>query len=408
VKRLVALARTIAIITALAAASAAFLLWQSTGDLSVAGCGAGSGCDAVLSSRWSRLGPIPIAAPALLIYIAMIVFATTASSYDQRRQLFSWRALLLLSILATGAALWFISLQLFVIGRFCIYCTITHLLALTASALVFLHWRRSTTTSATPLPLGPALAALILLSAMIATQLLYQPKLYTITTAPNPTIPPPTTRIVPSPTTTPTSTPSIPTTKTLHLFGGRATIDPANWPLLGSPRATNTIAMIFDYTCDHCRREHPILQQARQRYGDQLAIIAIPLPLDPSCNKAVTRPVPLHVNSCAYVRFALAVWKADPTKFERYHNFLMASPRPPPLPIARSYAEELVGTAPLANLPNPDIDSRIDDAVALFRAIGMGPIPKLILPNHLLAGETNTLDRFSTELERHLNLKPAN
>ena len=31
------------------------------------GCGPKSACDAVTSSRWSRLGPLPVAAPGILL-----------------------------------------------------------------------------------------------------------------------------------------------------------------------------------------------------------------------------------------------------------------------------------------------------------------------------------------------------
>ncbi len=41
------------VFTALVAIVAGYLLWATTGERQVAGCGEGSGCDAVLGSRWA-------------------------------------------------------------------------------------------------------------------------------------------------------------------------------------------------------------------------------------------------------------------------------------------------------------------------------------------------------------------
>src|SRR5687768_762544 len=62
-------------VLALAAAGVAgyllFVSWTE-GGLPV-GCGEGSGCKAVLTSQWSRVGPVPVSAPALLLYLGLFV-----------------------------------------------------------------------------------------------------------------------------------------------------------------------------------------------------------------------------------------------------------------------------------------------------------------------------------------------
>src|SRR5262245_52081830 len=112
----------VALLSFLAAVLAAFLLWTSLGGDQIPGCGGGSGCDSVLSSRFSRVGPFPVSALALPIFVMMSILAWRGRS----------EFLPALAIVAAGAAFWFISIQAFVLHRFCAYCTGTHALALAA------------------------------------------------------------------------------------------------------------------------------------------------------------------------------------------------------------------------------------------------------------------------------------
>ena len=366
----------IAALSALAAILAAFLLIQSLRGAGIPGCGEGLGCNAVLSSRFSRLGPVPISALAVPIFLMMAIAALRGS-----RQL-----LLALAIIASGAAIWFLSLQAFVIHRFCTYCTITHALALAASILIFWQWFKSDSKLIPAIPV----AAALLLGAMIAAQLLIQPKQYTIST------------------TQPASQPSLPQNSTqLSLFNNRVTIDPANWPIFGSRRAQHQVVIMFDYTCSHCRREFPLLQQARQHYGTQIAFIAVPLPLEPSCNPAIPQVIPEHVNSCTYTRYALAVFLADPSRFEQFHNRIMEGERPPTLDETRKIAEALITQSAFASaLTNPAIENHIHESIQLYRDVGARAIPKLILPTAVVSGEIYPQQHLYDVLESHLDVKP--
>ncbi|HEV8291480.1 MAG TPA: vitamin K epoxide reductase family protein, partial [Tepidisphaeraceae bacterium] len=347
----------------------------------------GSGCDTVLSSRFSRVGTIPVSALALPIFLMMGICAVAAFSDNPRRGELSRQMLPGLAIIASGAAIWFIVVQAFVLHRFCVYCTMTHVLALAASVLIFWQWLTSETKTK---PLIPAIAAL-LLAAMIASQLLIQPTLYTITTD-----------------TQPSSQPSMsPASNQISLYNNRITVDPSNWPVFGSRRAEHRVILLFDYTCSHCRREYPLLQQARQRYGTQIAFIVIPLPLEPSCNSAIPRVIPEHINSCTYTRYALAVFLANPDQFEQFHNRIMEGDRPPSLQQTRQIAEELISPGAFAAaLADPSVEKHIQESVQLYRAVGAGPIPKLILPAAVIHGEIYPLQHMFDILESHLNVKP--
>jgi uncharacterized membrane protein len=374
VKREKVISALLAALSALAAAFSGFLLVKSITGAGIPGCGAGSGCDTVLSSRFSRVGPIPVSALALPIFLMMAIFAIAPH-----------RILISLAIIASGAALWFISIEAFVIHRFCTYCTIIHIMALCASFLIFWQWSAGVLRAT---PLIPTIAA-ILLAAMIASQLVIQPRLYTITKDTQP------------------STQPSPATNQISLYNNRIAIDQTNWPILGSRRAHHQVILLFDYTCSHCRREYPLLQQARQRYGTQIAFIAVPLPLEPSCNPAIPRIIPEHVNSCIYTRYALAVFLANPSRFEEFHNRIMEGERPPSLEQTRQIAEEVImSQAFAAALTHPSIEKHIQESIQLYRDLGTGPIPKLVLPTAVIHGEIHPLQHMFEVLESHLDVKP--
>ena len=374
----------VATLAILAAALSAFLLSKSLSDSAIPGCGAGSACDTVLSSRFSRIGPIPVSLLALPIFLMMAMVSLAASSDDSHRRAHFLQRQFPLAIIAAGAAIWFISVQAFILHQFCTYCTITHALALAASILVFWQWSKSQIKTS---PLFPALAAALVLS-MIAIQLLVQPKLYTITQATQPSAPP--------------------TTNELQLFNNRITINPNDWPILGSRSAQHVVILLFDYTCPHCRREYPFLQQARQRYGIQIAFIAIPVPLEPACNPAIPRIIPEHINSCTYTRYALAVLLADPSRFEEYHNRIMEGEKPPSLEQTRQIAEQLVTPRSFAAaLADASIERHIQQSVQIYRDAGASQIPKLILPTAIIHGEIYPLQHMFDVLESYLDLKPV-
>ncbi len=225
---------------------------------------------------------------------------------------------------------------------------------------------------------------------MIASQLLIQPRLYTIT----------------QDTHTSTQPAPAPAINQLSLYNNRITITPSDWPIFGSPRAQHRVIVMFDYTCTHCRREYPLLQQALHRYGTQIAFVAVPLPLEQSCNPLVPL-IPEHINSCTYTRYALAVFLANPSLFEQFHNRMMQGEHPPSPEQTRQIAEELMTPAAFAAaLTSPSIEKHIHDSVDLYRDLARGPIPKLVLPTALISGEIYPQDHLFDVLESYLDVKP--
>jgi hypothetical protein len=152
------------------------------------------------------------------------------------------------------------------------------------------------------------------------------------------------------------------------------------------------VVKLFDYTCHHCRELHHLLH--RYANSNEVTIISLPVPLDSSCNKLMTRTPPDHVNACEYARLGLAVFRADAGKFATFSDWIFAPARPPALPAARAYAESLVGQPGLAtNLNHPAIDQQIQTNIGIYltssKLAKNGRMPQLIFQNAASIGSVS-------------------
>jgi uncharacterized membrane protein len=95
-----------------------------TGDIAV--CGGAAGCSEVLTSRYSKIGPVPVAALGACAYFIAFACATfSAFGHALARKLFG---LVVAGMLLS--TLWFLYVQMFILHAFCRYC-------LFSAALVF-------------------------------------------------------------------------------------------------------------------------------------------------------------------------------------------------------------------------------------------------------------------------------
>ena len=128
------------VLLTVAIAGAGYLAWASLHHGPVAGCGTESGCDKVLHSRWAYWLDIPVSVPALLVYVALLgatVLLQKRPAPDDERG--SWAAIIALSVIVAGAALWFVGLQVFVIKAFCKFCMTAHACGFVAALLCLVH-----------------------------------------------------------------------------------------------------------------------------------------------------------------------------------------------------------------------------------------------------------------------------
>ena len=194
--------------------------------------------------------------------------------------------------------------------------------------------------------------------------------------------------------------PKAPERRLLTFAGNRFTLDVKQWPLLGKPDAKHVFVEMFDYTCPHCRNTHFAIAGAMKQYGDDLAILVLPVPLESGCNPTVTGSG--HAGACELARIAIAVWRIEPSKFIEFHDWMFAGNRT--AAAARLHAETLVSKEKLKKELGSGVPSQyITRHVKLYEKVGSGQVPKLIFPAATLNGEVNSSTSLCSTIERELS-----
>ncbi len=376
-----------------AAGIASYLAWVSLTGGAVGGCGPESGCHAVLNSRWAYWFRAPVSLLALAAYAGILGASfSVGAAQAVPRQNRAWAVMLALGFLVAGAAIWFTGLQVFVLRKFCPFCLTAHACGTIAAIILF---QAAPIRGATPgkkkkaTEAGPRLAApqvmrsawLALggLAVLIAGQVLYEPPTNVTKSLAGPG------------SAAPASSPPA-AARWLVLHEGQFQLNVQELPLIGRPDAANVIVSLYDYTCEHCRIMHGHLREVQGRFSNDLAIVSLPIPLNPDCNEVVRRSNPIHENACDYARLALALWRVDHAAYHRFDDWLFQPDTPPPLAEAQKFATQLAGSNNLERaLADPWITDQLRRDTAIYKAdyqkSGTGQIPQLILGVTLSVGE---------------------
>ncbi|MEZ6062559.1 MAG: thioredoxin domain-containing protein [Planctomycetaceae bacterium] len=193
-----------------------------------------------------------------------------------------------------------------------------------------------------------------------------------------------------------------PNERIVSVAGNQIRLNSRHWPLLGKSDAKYIFVEMFDYTCPHCRNTHVAVQGAFERYGDDLAVIALPVPLNRACNSAASGGSE-HASACELAKLAVAVWRTNPGKYREFHDWLFQSTANTQPATARRHAEELVGADALKEeLSKPYADQYIAKHVELYRRVGAGVIPKLMFPGETVTGEMNSTSDLCRRIESQL------
>ena len=416
-------------LAALAVALSAYLaVVSATERAAPAGCGPGSGCAAVLTSRWGQWFGLSVAWPALMIYGAILVasFLIGPATHPARRR-GAWVFLCGAAALAAMAAIWFVVLQLFVIKSVCVWCTAVHACGLAIATLVWIGVPSARAGSevvgavsrydpnAVPRvrTLSSATAGVLAVLVLIAGQLITGPAPARVEVgrmnvrdsggngAKGATRP----AGDGSPAVT-TTTPNVVRPPTDDTSDAPLDIDLADYPLVGPRSSRNVLVVMNDYTCPHCRELHHSIDQARERYGkDRFVTVVVPVPLHPRCNSTMIQEQFQHRYACELATLALAVWRADATKFPEYDRWLYEPLDPRTPEQARAHAAELVGEEKLATaLKDPSVTRSISRNVGMYRRVGRGKLPKLFVDDGGDAGVERAAELFEV-LEKRLGLR---
>jgi len=374
-----------------ALALAGLLAWQAgLGEQLPPGCGRGSGCEQVLTSRYARLFGLPVGLFAVIGYLGLLVGwiamryraaavrpggggdATHAAAASAEAD--PGRAAVGVVFLAAGAlagALWFTGLQLFVLKAVCGYCLVDHALGVLAAGVALpAAWRLARPNR--PACAAAAAVAVLLISTAAGVQHAQH------------------------------------TPAHVSLLDGRIAFDIAGQPHRGPADSPRRVMMLFDYACPHCRDVHQVVRNGTAERPAML-MVWLPVSIWPGCNDMFTSMGERFAHSCELAELALAVHAIDRQAFFTFDRWLFDWPGDGPrdLAAARARAGELVGDAALqrelnSGRPGEALQRNIDVFRAIAEAGGARIVPTLLLgdqPVRILTGGVDQFDQVESLLD---------
>ncbi|EGF24387.1 vitamin K epoxide reductase family protein [Rhodopirellula baltica] len=388
----------------------------------VVGCDGGLfNCDHVLTTRWAKIFGVPVSMLAVTLYLVVIVaIGFLRSGRDSFRRIAS-TVMMASAAVATTAAVWFISIQVFTIGHLCPYCLVVHACGVLLLALMLWQYPSAWIKTGYSMTVGVVAGV-----ALIAVQA-FTPAPQTFMIETNETLSTPvTTEPFAAPITVDGESKPNSETKSkadnfdapvamlfqplwfatgmlqieagasanatprlVPVSGGRKTLDARKWPVWGNVDGKYVIAEMFDYTCEHCRNTHRAVRDAKAQLGGDFGVVMLPVPLHRSCNDAATSNAPERADACEIAALAVSVWLIDPTKFTELHDWLFAQART--ATEAKAQAETLVGKARLSQeLAKGTAAKYIAKNIILYKDAGAGTVPKIIFPTTTLVGEVGS------------------
>lgn len=176
--------------------------------------------------------------------------------------------------------------------------------------------------------------------------------------------------------------------RTVGINGGAIKLDVTQWPLNGSVDAKHIYVEMLDYNCPNCRKTHQAINGAKTLLGDDVAVLILPIPLNTSCNTAVTKTDPKFIESCDIAKLAIAVWRVAPNAFGQFHDAMFAGAEPYTLSQANALAQTMVDPGKLqTELASGIPEKYIASMVQLYQRTGKGGVPKLLFPGTTIVGE---------------------
>ncbi|HVJ67266.1 MAG TPA: vitamin K epoxide reductase family protein [Caulifigura sp.] len=393
--------RTATVVLAVAAAGVATYLGIVSLQLRGTpwGCGAGSGCADVLKSRWSNVAGIPVGFFAMATYTAIALLALWGRKHPGP---LIRNALTILAAAVMSTAIYFVVMQVAVLKAICPWCMVDHALGVGA-ALGALAWARIETPRRPGSPVAPSgdplseydsvgditrpalperrpsaigsvIAGVMLSLGFVVLQ-------HVTARAPD------VARVESG-----LEQVGEGSGLTLTLKNGEATLPIAALPVIGSPAAPQTLVLLFDYCCPHCREAHGVIRQLHVTAAVRWKVVFVPAPLSASCNPAIEETEERFRDACDLARVSLAVWKLKPTDWPTFDAWLFEPELPRTAREAREHASALYGEIEVAEaLIDPSLEAAIKADVAAYRATGSPVLPVILSPGSQgIAGRTET------------------
>jgi hypothetical protein len=178
-------------------------------------------------------------------------------------------------------------------------------------------------------------------------------------------------------------------------------------PVLGDTSNQRYIVSLFDYTCPDCHEMHALLMSAMKKLNGAFSIVALPMPLDASCNPHIGVTKPKHMHACDYARIGLCVRRCGEDFFQQYDSWFFGQAGVPPLQEATDYAEKLVGKAAFDKARAEGWpDQMIQTSISIYENNGRWThsyrLPQIIIGDTVNMGPVRNLDELVALLEKRL------
>jgi hypothetical protein len=183
--------------------------------------------------------------------------------------------------------------------------------------------------------------------------------------------------------------------RTLDVLGGRFRLDLTQVPVWGSIDAPFKLLSLYDYTCHHCRDMHSRVVEVQRSFGDKLAVVSLPMPLDAQCNTLMRQTPPAHQNACVYAKLGLIVWRAKHEAIEPFDDWIFGFQKPPPLSDVTNKAVDLVGAAAFEQASrDPTLDEKLSTTISIYgtsaREFRHGSMPQFMIGTNIVSGTLTT------------------
>lgn len=297
------------------------------GDGRPLGCGDGSGCAGVLSSKWSKVFGLPVSGLAAGLYLVVLITLVVRARLGGALLAAAAGAII-------GAAAWFVYVQAFEVEAWCVHCMIDHTLGV-GLALVLLSATRGKALAGTAFGLlGVVMLAIVQVQAL-------EP-MFVVQGGGGQR-----------------------DGQTLTLLDGRLTLDMAE-EIVRRPRYgaydessgsdSQLLVKMYDYNCPHCRHAHGIAAESPKLSG--VTWVMLPVPMSPACNAFLPElPMAAMTHSCELARLALAIHRIDPDRLQAYDDWAYGEGWPHTAEQGRAFAQTLVDTDQLdQQLADPALD----------------------------------------------------
>jgi uncharacterized membrane protein/protein-disulfide isomerase len=202
----------------------------------------------------------------------------------------------------------------------------------------------------------------------------------------------------------------------VKFLGGKLALDVYKHPIIGLPEAPHIVVEMVSYDCPHCRKMAPMMEQALEHYGGQVAILVMPIPLDKDCNKLITDPAVTHQGACGTARMVIALAGLEPTEFAKFHAFLMSGDKEKPPGMGKIIPKvySIVNADKLRESQHgPKVAKQLEGYVDLFGQLQAKStdhktfgLPVQILGDNVVSGEVEKVEDIYKAWEETLHVQP--